>query len=120
MNPSEMVRFRINAYPMYESNKNSIVDMHHNSYIAFGHAGSCNMWITAPVTNSTGNGICQSQKIQVVQRPRRVLTYFRFRFLRGPLVPSTGWRTEFVDGFLQTQKPSNICFKGRMIGQVGA
>ena len=41
-------------------------------------------------------------------------------FSAGLPVPSTGWRTEFVDGFLQTQKPSNICFKGRMVGRVGA
>ena len=40
-------------------------------------------------------------------------------FSAGLPVPSTGWRTEFVDGFLQTQKPSSICFKGRMTGQVG-
>jgi len=70
---------------MYESNKNSIVDMHRNSYIAFGHAGSCNVWITAGVTDSAGDGICQSQQIQVIPWPRRVLTYFKFRILKGPL-----------------------------------
>jgi len=85
MKLSEKVRFRINANPMYESNKNSIVDMHHNSYIAFGHAGSCNVWITAPVTDSAGDGICQSQQIQVIPWPCSVLTYFKFRFLKGPL-----------------------------------
>ena len=71
---------------MYESNKNSIVNMHRNSYIAFGHAGSCNMWITAPVTESAGDGIYQSQQIQVIPWPRRVLTYFKFRILKGPLI----------------------------------
>jgi len=80
-----MVRFRINANPMYESNKNIIVDMHHNSYIAFGHAGSCNVWITTPVTDSAGDGICQSQQTQVIPWLRRVLTYFKFRFLKRPL-----------------------------------
>ena len=82
---SEIVRFRINADPMYESNKNSIVDMHRNSYIAFVHAGSCNVWITAPVTDSTGDGIRQSQQIQVIPWPHMVLTYSKFRILRGPL-----------------------------------
>ena len=61
MNLSETVRFRINADQMYESNKNSIVDMRRNSYIVFGRAGSCNVWIMAPVTDSAGDRICQSQ-----------------------------------------------------------
>jgi hypothetical protein len=42
------------------------------------------VWITAAVTDSAGDGICESQQILVISWPRRVLTYFKFCILKGP------------------------------------
>ena len=54
MNLSEKEPFRIKANLVYESNRNSIMDMRRDLYMAFGHTESCNMWIAAHVTDLAG------------------------------------------------------------------
>jgi hypothetical protein len=66
---------------MYESNRNSIVDIRRNSYTCFGRAGNCNVWITAPATDPAGEGAKKPANAGFAV----ALTCFKFRFLKGPL-----------------------------------
>jgi hypothetical protein len=84
---TETVQFWMLDKTLYESNENSILDMLRNPYIAFGHSGGCYVEIEAPAMTSAKGYMCYSQQIWAFGDTRQSLPCFKFRILRGPLIP---------------------------------
>lgn len=57
-----MEPFRTNSNLAHEINRNSMIDIRRDSYIAFCHAESCNMRIAAHVTDPAGDEAYKASK----------------------------------------------------------